>query len=61
MQITEQRQRHSTYPVVLIGRDGGEPGFREDKGLEVFRACGVRHLGFGRDVQHVEPGLVPVH
>ena len=51
----------STYPMVLVGRDCGEACLREDEGFELFSECRVGEFRFGRDVHHVEPGLIAVH
>jgi len=51
----------STHPMVLVGRDCGEARLREDEGFELFSECRVREFRFGRDVHHVEPGLIAVH
>lgn len=49
----------STYPMVLIGRNGGEPRFREDERAEVLRLRRVFRPFV--DVDHVEPRLVTMH
>ena len=48
-----------TYPMVLVGSDGGELGLREGEGLEVLLAVG--HLAPRRAVDHMEARLVAVH
>ena len=47
--------------MVLVGRDCGEACLREDEGFELFSECRVCEFRFGRDVHHVEPGLIAVH
>lgn len=49
-----------TYPVVLIGRHGGELGFGEDEGLEVLLGIAFAVLARVHE-HHVEAGLVAVH
>lgn len=50
-----------THPMVLVGRDCGEACLREDEGFKLFSECRVCEFRFGRDVHHVEPGLIAVH
>ena len=45
--------------MILVGCNRREPCLLEEEGLEVLR--GGVELPPGRDVDHVEPGLVPVH
>lgn len=47
--------------MVLVGRDGSEPGLGEDEGFEFLGECRLCEFRFGRDVHDVEPGLVAVH
>lgn len=48
-----------TYPVILVGGDGGEPRLGEDEGAEVLRLRRIfRPLV---DVHHVKPRLVAMH
>lgn len=60
MIISSSIQDSVTYPMVLVGGDGGEACLLEDEGAIGHRA-GRWALSVGRKVHHMQTRLVAMH